>query len=201
MEALNYLKELYETFVPGTIAWGDISNNRAYAASEMLAHGQRRLAVLRAEERPGRRRPSPTTPSMRCCPSAWSARRRRRSLIAQRHGVQAQQVPERRQGLHPVHDGEEQYDPWLTGCLGYWSHRSRPTPRARSGSAIPRSRCSATATENQFWTGYKGPITQAAGAVTAEYIMVQMCASVASGQATPEEAAAEAERRARRYYR
>ena len=56
-------------------------------------------------------------------------------------------------------------------------------------------------TENQFWPGYKGPITQAAATVAAEYVMVQMCASVASGQATPEEAAREAERRARRYYR
>ena len=35
IEALNYLKELYPTFVPGTIAWGDISNNRAYSASEV----------------------------------------------------------------------------------------------------------------------------------------------------------------------
>ena len=54
---------------------------------------------------------------------------------------------------------------------------------------------------NAFWTGYKGPISQAAGTVTAEYILVQMFASVASGQATPEDAATEAERRARRYYR
>ena len=55
--------------------------------------------------------------------------------------------------------------------------------------------------ENQFWDGYKGPVTQAAGTINAEYVLVQMCASVASGQATPEEAAREAERRARRYYR
>ena len=54
---------------------------------------------------------------------------------------------------------------------------------------------------NQFWRGYKGPITQASGTVAAEYILVQMYASVASGQATPEAAAREAERRARRYFR
>ena len=28
---------------------------------------------------------------------------------------------------------------------------------------------------NQFWSGYKGPITQAAGTVAAEYVLVQMC--------------------------
>ena len=54
---------------------------------------------------------------------------------------------------------------------------------------------------NEFWRGYKGPITQASGTVAAEYILVQMYASVASGQATPEAAAREAERRARRYFR
>ena len=54
---------------------------------------------------------------------------------------------------------------------------------------------------NQFWTGYKGPITQAAGTVAAEYILVQMCSSVASGQTAPADAIKEAERRMRRYYR
>src|SRR5262245_7847200 len=34
INALNYLKDLYPTFVPGTLAWGDPSNNKAYAASE-----------------------------------------------------------------------------------------------------------------------------------------------------------------------
>ena len=95
----------------------------------------------------------------------------------------------------------EQYDPWLTGCLGYWSH----TLKAYNSSAVwksdPKLALFQTATENQFWSGYKGPITHAAGAVSAEYIMVQMCASVASDQATPEEAAKEAERRTKRYYR
>ena len=32
--ALNFLKDLYATFIPGTLAWGDVSNNRAYAANE-----------------------------------------------------------------------------------------------------------------------------------------------------------------------
>ena len=34
IDALKYLKDLYPTFVPGTLSWGDPSNNRAYAANE-----------------------------------------------------------------------------------------------------------------------------------------------------------------------
>ena len=44
-------------------------------------------------------------------------------------------------------------------------------------------------------------VGEASAAVTADFVVVQMVAAVATGQATPEEAAAEAERRAKRYYR
>jgi multiple sugar transport system substrate-binding protein len=53
----------------------------------------------------------------------------------------------------------------------------------------------------QYYAGYKGPISTATGAVNADYVLVQMCASVATDAATPEAAAAEAERRAKRYFR
>jgi len=52
-----------------------------------------------------------------------------------------------------------------------------------------------------LWDGYKGNLGEASAAVLADFVIVQMVASVATGQATPEEAAAEAERRAKRYYR
>ena len=36
LAALNYLKELYPTFVSGTLSWNDVSNNRAFAANELF---------------------------------------------------------------------------------------------------------------------------------------------------------------------
>jgi multiple sugar transport system substrate-binding protein len=35
LNALKYVKELYPTFIPGTMSWNDISNNRAYASKEL----------------------------------------------------------------------------------------------------------------------------------------------------------------------
>jgi multiple sugar transport system substrate-binding protein len=95
----------------------------------------------------------------------------------------------------------EQYDPWLTGCLGYWSHPLKAYDKSKVWDSDPKIAIYRNTMDNKYWTGYKGPISQAAGTVQAEYIMVQMFASVASGQATPEDAAKEAERRAKRYYR
>ncbi len=55
--------------------------------------------------------------------------------------------------------------------------------------------------KTQYYAGYKGPISSATGAVRADYVTVQMFASVATDAVTPEAAAAEAERRAKRYFR
>ena len=54
---------------------------------------------------------------------------------------------------------------------------------------------------DSLWLGYAGPINEASGAVVADYVMVDMVAAVNSGDASPEEAAKEAERRAKRYYK
>ena len=96
----------------------------------------------------------------------------------------------------------EQYDPWLTGCLGYWSHTlARLREKRGVGLATPSSRSTATAP-----TTSSGPATRARSrtppARSRPNTSWCRCApSVASGQATPQEAAREAERRARRYYR
>jgi multiple sugar transport system substrate-binding protein len=49
--------------------------------------------------------------------------------------------------------------------------------------------------------GYAGPLGYASAAVMADYVLVDMFASAVTGAATPEEAAAQAEKRANRYYR
>jgi multiple sugar transport system substrate-binding protein len=95
----------------------------------------------------------------------------------------------------------EQYEPWMQGSLGYWAHPLKAYAKSTVWTADPKNTVFRDTMENRFWSGYRGPISQASGAVAADYVLVQMCAAVASGQATPEVAAREAERRARRYYR
>ncbi len=105
IEALKYLQELYKTFIPGTIAWGDISNNRAYAANEILADGERRLNVFRAEagrEAGFNRRGYPAQPAAQGPPERVADG----GPHAQRDGVPTQQVPECVEGAAPVPAGE-----------------------------------------------------------------------------------------------
>jgi multiple sugar transport system substrate-binding protein len=95
----------------------------------------------------------------------------------------------------------EQYDPWLTGCIGYWSQPLAAYRESAVWRSDPKIELFKDAMNLRRWIGYKGPVSQAAAAVNADYVLVQMFASVASGQASPRDAAREAERRARRHYR
>ena len=198
--ALSYMKELYPTFAPGTLSWLDPSNNRAFASQEcwMTSNGVSLYFALKND--PATREIAEDTnhaPRPRGVLSAPPDSATVLNAMVFRHSRFPNAGKEYIRFLMEA----EQYDPWLTGCLGYWSHPLK----AYNGSAVwdsdPKIAIYRDGMNNEYWRGYKGPITQASGTVAAEYVLVQMFASVASGQATPEAAAREAERRARRYFR
>ncbi len=95
----------------------------------------------------------------------------------------------------------EQYDPWLNANLGYWAHPLGNYDASAVWTSDPKVALFKDTMRSTFYNGYKGPLSEATGAATADYVMVHMCAAVASGQSTPVAAAREAERRARRYFR
>jgi multiple sugar transport system substrate-binding protein len=198
--ALTYLKELYPTFISGTLSWGDPSNNRAYAAGDcwLTANGVSLYFALKND--PALRAIAEDT-EHQALPFGLVGKPPQSSLILNAMVFRHSKYPNAAKTYLQFMMEAEQYDPWLTGCLGYWSHTLRAYAKSAVWDSDPKLEVYRNGTDNQFWSGYKGPISHAAGAVAAEYVLVQMCASVASGQATPQEAAREAERRSRRYFR
>ena len=198
--ALTWLKDFYATFVGGTLGWGDPSNNRAYAASEcwLTSNGVSLYFALKND--PALRAIAEDT-EHQALPFGVVGKPPQASLILNAMLFRHSKFPNAAKAYMIFMLESEQYDPWLTGCLGYWSHTLRAYGKSAVWDSDPKLEVYRNGTDNQFWTGFKGPISHAAGTVAAEYVLVQMCASVASGQATPQEAAREAERRARRYYR
>jgi multiple sugar transport system substrate-binding protein len=196
--ALNYLKDLYQTFVPGTLSWGDPSNNRAYAASEcwLTANGVSMYFAMK-KDAPAIAEDTDHAP----LPFGVVGKAPQSALILNGMVFKHTKFPNAAKAYLQFMMESEQYDPWLTGCLGYWSHTLRAYGKSKVWDSDPKLDVYRNGTDNQFWSGYKGPVTQAASTVAAEYVMVQMCAAVASAQSSPEEAAREAERRAKRYYR
>ncbi|MFI4981470.1 MAG: carbohydrate ABC transporter substrate-binding protein, partial [Nevskiales bacterium] len=95
----------------------------------------------------------------------------------------------------------EQYGPWLEGCLGYWCQPLKAYSSMKFWQQDPKLTAYATSMDTPYYHGYKGPISAAAAAVLNNYTLVDMFASVVTGNTTPQEAAKLAARQAERYYK
>jgi multiple sugar transport system substrate-binding protein len=201
IRALEYLKELYPTFIPGTIAWGDISNNRAYSAGEchMTANGVSLYFSLKND--PAMAAIADDT-YMSLLPKGTQQTSPMAGLTLNAMVFKHSRFPNASKAFLQFMLEAEQYDPWLQANLGYWSQPLNAYNESATWSGgDPKISVFKGVMDTSFYAGYKGPISEASAAANANYVMVQMCASVASGQATPQQAAAEAERQARRFFR
>ena len=200
INALNYLRELYPTFVNGTLAWTDISNNRAYAAQE-ISLTQNGVSLYFSMLNDPALRPIAEDTQMTPMPRGLMDSSPNAGLTLNAMVFRHSRFPNASKALLTYLMEVEQYDPWLRANVGYWSQPLNAYAESETWKGDPKVAVFRDTMNNNFWNGYKGPITEGSVAATADYVMVQMCASVASGQATPQAAAAEAERRARRYFR
>ena len=198
--ALNWLKEYYATFIPGTLAWGDISNNRAYASNELFltANGVSLYFSLKND---------PATAAIAAdtehslLPKGLASTSPMAGLTLNAMLFKHSRYPNAAKAFLTFMMEAPQYDPWLQANLGYWAQPLNAFNASATWTGDPKVALFKDTMDTEFWLGYKGPISEGSAAANADYVMVQMCASVASGQATPEAAAREAERRAARFFR
>jgi multiple sugar transport system substrate-binding protein len=94
-----------------------------------------------------------------------------------------------------------QYNAWLQESVGYFTQTLHAYDDHPVWTEDPKRKVFAEATKRARSIAYAGDLGYAAAQVLADFIMVDMVAAAATGQASPEEAAAEAEKRANRYYR
>ena len=200
IEALKYAKALQETFIPGTLAWQDPSNNKAFLAGQ-IGLTQNGVSIYYAAKNNPRTRPIADDMSLAPMPLGQARSAPQAPLVINGMVFDHTRYPNAAKQYLRFMMEMEQYEPWLNGCLGYWGHMLNAYDDAALWDADPKIALLREAGDREFWTGYKGPVSAASGAVAALYVTVHMFAAVAAGDATPEEAALEAERQARRYFR
>ncbi len=200
IEALKYAKELYPTFIPGTISWNDASNNKAFFAEE-IGLTQNGVSIYFAFKNDPKYAAQAADTDHAPMPLGVSKTRAEQALILNAMVFKHTKYPNAAKEFIRFMMEQEQYEPWLAGCLGYWAQPLKAYAQSAVWTSDPKIAAYRDTCGLQYWNGFKGPISQASGAATADYVLVQMFAAVASGQATAEDAVKEAERRAKRFYR
>ncbi len=199
MAALKYAKELYPHLIPGTLSWGDPSNNKAFAAGEIsltfngvsiyyaLKKGDAKMQEMAADT--GHQAP----------PMGLAKRQPQSALVVNAMAFKHTKYPNAAKEYLRFMMEKEQYAPWLAGCLGYWSNSLKAYAKMAFWDTDPKLKPYVGGMDTPYYDSYKGPISAAASAVAANYTLVDMFASVVTGNATPEEAVKQATKQAARY--
>ncbi|MBN8925127.1 MAG: ABC transporter substrate-binding protein [Rhodospirillales bacterium 69-11] len=200
--ALKYATELQKTMVPGTLSWNDSGNNKAYAAGEigLTFNGVSIYYFLKSSQDPRLQEMAKDT-QHQVLPKGIASRSPMSATPMNAMVFKHTKYPNAAKDYLRFMMEADQYGPWLSNCIGYWSNSLKAYSKMKFWTEDPKLAPYAAGMDTPFYDGYKGPVTSASSAVTANYTVVDMFASVATGNATPEAAAKRAAQQAARYYK
>lgn len=202
IDALKYVAELYPTMISGTLAWNDSGNNKAFLAGDisLTFNGVSIYFVAKTSPDPKLQAIAADIDHQRA-PQGLAKRSPMSASVMNAMIFKHTKYPNAAKEYLRFMMEAPQYGPWLAKCIGYWSESLKAYGQMKFWTEDPKLRPYAAGMDTIYYDGYAGPVSAASSTVNANYTIVDMFASVATGNATPESAAKLAARQAGRYYK
>jgi multiple sugar transport system substrate-binding protein len=196
---LKFAREMYQTFIAGTESWLDINNNRAFLAGDigLTANGVSLYYAAKNDPKMADLAKDIKTVKLPTGPAGEAQLHQTTSAVIFSYTKYPQAALAYLQFMYD----KPQMDAWLTGSSGYCCQALKAFADNPVWTSDPNHAAYATASATLRPNGYAGPLGYSSAAAMADYIVVDMVAEAATGQQTPEDAAARAEKRANRYYK
>lgn len=200
--SLEYAKQLYETFVPGTLSWQDPSNNKAFIDGQvsLTANGISVYYAAKNSDNPKIKEIAGDIQHARF-PIGPVGRPTELMQITQMMLFKHSKYPNAGKAYMQFMLEAEQYNPWMQAAIGYVSQPLRAYESNPIWTEDPKHTVYRDGGSIMLDHGHAGPLGLASAASMADYIVLDMIASAASGSSTPKEAAERAAKRAERYYK
>lgn len=202
IKALEYAKELYATFVPGTLSWLDPNNNKAFLDGQVSVTNNG-ISIYYASKNSQ----DPKVTALRediqhaNYPIGPVGVPTESHLFFNQMVMKYTKYPNAAKEFLRFMMEQEQFDPWLTGCGGYISQPLVAYEKTAIWTVDPKHTPYRDALKNLRPAGYAGKLGYASAGAGADFIVTNMVAEAASGSKTPKEAAERAQKRAERYYK
>jgi len=202
IKALEYAKELYATFIPGTLSWLDPNNNKAFLDSQISVTNNG-ISVYYAAK-------NSTDPKLKeiaadinhaAYPIGPVGTATESHLFFNQMIMKYTKYPNAAKEFLRFMMEKEQFDPWLTGAGGYIAQPLRAYESSGIWTSDPKHTPYRDGVKNMRPAGYAGKLGYASAGAGADFIVANMVAEAASGSKTPKEAAERAQKRAERYYK
>jgi len=202
IRALEYGKELYQTFVPGTLSWLDPNNNKAFLDGQISVTNNG-ISIYYAAKNATDPKVKELAPDIGHAnfPIGPIGRATELHLFSQAMIFKYSKVQQAAKAYVAFMMEKEQYEPWQQAAIGYVTQPLKAYESNPIWTVDPKHTPYRDCVKNMTPNSYAGRLGYASAGTMADFVMVNMVAEAASGSRSPKEAAERAQARAQRYYK
>lgn len=197
-KALEYVKQLYDNFIPGTASWNDSSNNKAFLAGELyMTHNGISIYAAAKNEKPE----IAADMDHALFPVGPVGKPTEFQLAFPILAYQYTKFPQACKAFMAFMLEAENYNPWLEGAQGYLTHPLNAYDNNPVWTKDPKNAVFKEAARRTLAAGGLAPVSEKTGAVLADFVVVDMFAGYCTGRSDLKTAIKTAERAAQRIFR
>jgi len=200
MKALEYVKALSETFIPGAASWNDSSNNKAFLAGEISLTGNGISIYVAAKADPTKQVIAGDTYHA-LWPVGPIGKPTELNSAYPMLTFKFTKYPNAAKAFTTFLLEKENFDKWLMASQGYLTQTLNAYESSPVWTADPKNYVFSQASKRTLPASGIGHPGEKAAQAIADFIVVDMFASYCSGQADAKTAIANAERLLKRIYR
>ncbi|HUH93248.1 MAG TPA: ABC transporter substrate-binding protein [Casimicrobiaceae bacterium] len=202
LKALEYCKELYPTFVPGTLSWLDPNNNKAFLDGQLyLTNNGISIYYAAKNSQDPKMKEMAADIYHANMPVGPVGKPTEFQLFFNQMIFKYTKYPKAAKEFLRFMMEPEQLDPWVEASIGYVTPALRHYEKNPIWTVDPKHTPYRDSMKNMLPSGYAGKMGYASAGALADFIVVNMVAEAASGAKSPQEAAERAQKRAERYYK
>ncbi|MDB5822846.1 MAG: transporter substrate-binding protein [Herminiimonas sp.] len=202
LKALEYAKELYATFVPGTLSWLDPNNNKAFLDGQisLTNNGISIYYAAKTSKEPGIAAMAADINHANM-PIGPVGHPTELSLVFPMMVFKYTKYPNAAKEFLRFMMEKEQYIPWQQAAIGYVTQPLKAYESNPIWTSDPKHTPYRDLMKVMLSNGYAGDLGFASASAMADFIVVNMISEAASGSRSPKEAMERAAKRAERYYK
>jgi len=202
LKALEYAKELYATFIPGTLSWLDPNNNKAFLDGQIsLTNNGISIYYAAKNSQDPKIKELAADINHSVFPIGPVGVATESHLFFNQMIMKYTKYPNAAKEFLRFMMEKQQYDAWLLGAGGYVAQPLRAYESNPVWTMDPKHLPYRDSVKNLRPAGYDGRLGYASAGAAADFIIANMVAEAGSGSKTPKEAAERAQKRAERYYK
>jgi multiple sugar transport system substrate-binding protein len=202
LKALEYGKELYSTFVPGTLSWLDPNNNKAFLDGQVSVTNNGISIYVAAKNSPDAKLKEMAADIQHASfPIGPAGVPTESHLFFNQMIMKYTKYPNAAKEFLRFMMEQDQFGAWLTGASAYIATPLDGYAKLPIWTVDPKNTPYRDAVKNLRPAGYAGQLGYASAGAAADFIVVNMVAEAISGSKTPKEAMERAQKRAERYYK